>query len=64
LGESQNHLLDACKQSYISEEEFTDLSRLARRAIGAASKWHRYLMSCPAGDPTAWLDGSSKRKNP
>ena len=55
LGESKNHLFDALKERYITREEFNEMSRYARRAVGAATRWHRWLMSCPPGDPTPWL---------
>jgi four helix bundle protein len=55
LAESRNHLLDALKERHITQQEFNHMSRLARRATGAATRWHQYLMSCPPGDPTPWL---------
>jgi four helix bundle protein len=58
LGESRNHLFDALKEKYITQEEFNEMARLVRRAMGAATKWHQYLMSCPPGDPTPWLHGN------
>ena len=51
LGESMNHLRHAFKRGYISEDEYTDMSSLAKRAFGAATKWHQYLMKCPPNGP-------------
>ena len=55
LAESQNHLKDALKEGYVTQEEFSVMWRLARRAFGAATGWHQYLKSCPPGDPSKWL---------
>jgi len=51
LAETKNHLRHALKQAYITQQEFDEMHRLARRAVGAASKWHQYLMSCNPNGP-------------
>jgi four helix bundle protein len=51
LGESKNHLRHARKEGYIVDGEFDEMWRFAKRAIGAATKWHQYLMSCPPDGP-------------
>ena len=54
LTETINHLLDGYKRGHLSAEEKDDLLRLARRALGATSRYLRYLQSCkepPPGKP-------------
>ena len=51
LGESKNHLRHAFKQSYITDIEFEEMWRFAKRAIGAATRYDQYLMSCPPDGP-------------
>ena len=51
LGESKNHLRHALKEHYITQDEFNEMWRSAKRAIGAATKYHQYLMSCPPTGP-------------
>jgi four helix bundle protein len=51
LGESKNHLRHARKENDITEDEFQEMWRFATRAIGAATKWHQYLRSCPPDGP-------------
>jgi four helix bundle protein len=51
LGESKNHLRHALKQRYITRPEFEEMWRFAKRAMGAAAKWHQYLKSCPPDGP-------------
>jgi four helix bundle protein len=46
LGETETHLGLAKDERYISETEFTDLSKLTRRAIAASIGWHKYLAKC------------------
>jgi four helix bundle protein len=57
LGETMNHLGHARKQRYLSDHEFAELLRLAKRARGASTSWLAYLDSCPP-------DGPRKRENP
>jgi four helix bundle protein len=54
LHETRNHLRHAFKRGYIDQKEFDEMVRLVKRAVGAAAKWHAYLMSCsPDGPPSA-----------
>ena len=64
LAEVKNHLLDALKQKYITETEYAEMTRLARRAFGATSRWHQYLKSCKPGDPAAWLKKAEAASEP
>ena len=50
-GELLNHLLDAKDQGLISARELEETSRLAKRAIKAASNLIRYLESSPDPPP-------------
>jgi four helix bundle protein len=43
LIETQNHLDDALDCEYLTEEEHSQLLKLANRAIGATTKLHQYL---------------------
>ena len=45
--ETQNHLGDALDSYYITAEEHQSLFNLADRAIGASTKLHQYLTTCP-----------------
>jgi four helix bundle protein len=47
LGETANHLHDAWKENYISEDEYVSLAKLVRRALGITIRWHTYLKHCP-----------------
>ena len=47
LGETANHLRDAWKENYITEDEYATLAKLARRALGITIRWHTYLKHCP-----------------
>ena len=47
LGETMNHLRHALKHRYITDAEYEDLVRLAKRARGASIGWLAYLDSCP-----------------
>jgi len=47
LGETANHLRDAWKENYITEDEYVSLARLGRRALGVTIRWHTYLKQCP-----------------
>jgi four helix bundle protein len=60
LAESQNHLKDALKERYITQDEFSVIWRFARRSFGASTRWHEYLMSCSPGDPSKWLHSPGK----
>ena len=60
LQETLNHLLDAVKRGYIKGEERIAILRLNKRALGATSKYLRYLKSCKQA-PTGW---SKARKQP
>ena len=51
LGESKNHLRHALKRGYISEEEYNEMWRLAKRAFGASTRWLQYLLRCPPDGP-------------
>ena len=51
LGASKNHLRHALKEHHITQDEFNEMWRFAKRAIGAATKYHQYLMSCPPAGP-------------
>ena len=51
LGETANHLNDAFEEKYIEEEEYQNVSKLARRALAATVAWHTYLMTCPQRAP-------------
>jgi len=46
LGETQNHLQKALTKNYVNEEEFNRLWRLSRRAFGATTRLHEYLIKC------------------
>ena len=46
-GETANHLRDAWKENYITEDEYATLANLARRALGITIRWHTYLKHCP-----------------
>jgi len=47
LGEVQNQLLHAKMRSYLDDEQFRELSRLCRRALGASRALRLYLLSLP-----------------
>jgi four helix bundle protein len=47
LGEVRNQLRHAHSQKYLNNAEFGELSRLCRRAIGAATGLRLYLLSLP-----------------
>jgi four helix bundle protein len=47
LGEVRNQLRHAHSSRYLSDDEFHDLSRLCRRAIGACTGLRLYLLSLP-----------------
>jgi four helix bundle protein len=47
LGEVGNQLRHAHSSKYLSDEDFQDLSRLCRRAIGACTGLRLYLLSLP-----------------
>ena len=47
LGETANHLRDAWKENYITEDEYVSLAKLGRRALGVTIRWHTYLKQCP-----------------
>ena len=47
LGETANHLRDAWKENYITEDEYVSLAKLGRRALGITIRWHTYLKQCP-----------------
>jgi four helix bundle protein len=51
LGETQNHLLHAKEQEYLSEQEFTRLWRLTCRALRATNRLHAYLRRCGRKKP-------------
>ncbi len=51
LGESKNHLRHALKENYVTQQEFDEMWRFAKRAIGAATRLHKYLKSCPPDGP-------------
>jgi four helix bundle protein len=47
LGEVRNQLKHAHSKKYLSDNDFDQLFRLCRRAIGAATGLRLYLLSCP-----------------
>jgi four helix bundle protein len=47
LGEVRNQLLHAKAREYLNDEQFRELSRLCRRAIGASRGLRLYLLSLP-----------------
>jgi four helix bundle protein len=47
LGELRNQLKHAHARKYVSDEEFSDMSRLCRRAMGASTGLRLYLLSLP-----------------
>ena len=47
LGEVRNQLRHAHASKYLPDEEFRELSRLCRRAIGACTGLRLYLLSLP-----------------
>jgi four helix bundle protein len=51
IGETQNHLLHAKEQSYLTEEEFLELWRLTCRTLRAANRLHAYLRQCGRKKP-------------
>jgi len=64
LAEVQNHLRDALKERYITEDEHREMAHLTKRAIGASTRWHQYLKSCKPGDPTPWLKEKPRTNEP
>jgi four helix bundle protein len=59
LGEVRNQLRHAHSQKYLNDAEFGELSRLCRRAIGAATGLRLYLMSLPKDfDPRKHKSGT------
>ena len=51
LGEVLNHLLDACDQGLMTEDELMNTERLAKRAIKASTRLIEYLESTPDPKP-------------
>ena len=51
LGETANHLNDAFAEKYIEEEEYKNVTKLARRALATTIAWHTHLMTCPERAP-------------
>src|SRR3954471_24794903 len=51
IGETQNHLLHAKEQNYLTEEEFLELWRLTCRTLRAANRLHAYLRQCGRKKP-------------
>jgi four helix bundle protein len=47
LGEVRNQLKHAHSKKYLSDDDFDQLFRLCKRAIGAATGLRLYLLSCP-----------------
>jgi four helix bundle protein len=47
LGEARNQLRHAHAQKYLNDAEFGELSKLCRRAMGAATGLRIYLLSLP-----------------
>ena len=47
LGEVRNQLMHAHARKYLNDEQFRDLSKLCRRAIGACRGLRLYLLSLP-----------------
>ena len=47
LGEVRNQLMHAHARRYLKDEQFRELSRLCRRAIGASRGLRLYLLSLP-----------------
>lgn len=47
IGETANHLRDAWKEHYITDDEYRALATLARRALAVTIGWHTHLMDCP-----------------
>ena len=47
LGETANHLRDAWKENYITEDEYATLAKLARRALGITIRWHTLSETLP-----------------
>ena len=47
LGEARNQLRHAHSQKYLTDEEFADLLRVCKRAIGAATGLRLYLLGLP-----------------
>jgi four helix bundle protein len=51
LGETANHLNDAFAEKYLEEEEYKNVTKLARRALATTIAWHTHLMTCPERAP-------------
>jgi four helix bundle protein len=62
LGEVRNQVRHAHSSKYLGEEDFQELKRLCRRAIGACTGLRLYLLSLPKGfDPR---DPATKARRP
>jgi four helix bundle protein len=64
LMETQNHLGDALDSHYITAEEHQSLFNLADRAIGASTKLHQYLTTCPPRGTRNPRTRSRERRTP
>ncbi|PYR73425.1 MAG: hypothetical protein DMF86_20560 [Acidobacteria bacterium] len=64
LGETQNHLRKGRTKQYLSEDAFARLWRLSKRAFGATTKLHRYLIGCGDNYPDYAHDPPKRTKNP
>jgi len=62
--ETQNHLGDALDSYYITAEEHQSLFNLADRAIGASTKLHQYLTTCPPRGTRNPRTRSRERRTP
>jgi len=63
LGETQNHLRKGRTKQYLSEDAFARLWRLSKRAFGATTKLHRYLIGCGDNYPDYTHDPPKRTKN-
>ena len=65
LGEVRNQLRHAHSNKYLRDEEFQELSRLCRRAIGACTGLRLYLLSLPKNfDPRRQYSQGDDQKRP
>jgi four helix bundle protein len=65
LMETRNHVKEAVKCHYITEEEAATIRRLNARALAATTRLLEYLDSCKGEAPTGWdVRDKKKTSNP
>jgi four helix bundle protein len=64
LMETRNHVKEALKCHYITDEEAATIRRLNARALAATTRLLAYLDSCKGEAPTGWDVPDRKSSNP